>query len=96
MVRITAAVAIFALATPASANAIQDALKKIGPAYMCGPHYEYREALAALRYELVKVGLTELLADHAINGVRRAAEANAKTRESLTAEDCAAKYGRAG
>jgi hypothetical protein len=94
MKALIAAIALSAFASHASANAIQDALKKVGPAYMCGPHHEYLDALSALRFELVKAGLTERLADYTIEGVRKAAEANADVREQLTAAECATKYGR--
>lgn len=47
-----AMLALLAMTVTAFAGPIDDALKKVGPAYMCGPHYEYTEALAALHFEL--------------------------------------------
>ena len=89
-----AVIALLLTVSGATAGPIDDAMKKIGPAYMCGPQYEYTEALAALRFELKKAGVTDILADYALAGVREAADANKAARDKITAAECAAKYGR--
>lgn len=88
------AIALTTLANPAFAGPIDDALKKVGPAYMCGPNYEYEAALAAVAQEMQKAGVPERLAQYAVERVRHNAEANAADRAKLTAADCATKYGR--
>lgn len=73
---------------------VRVALKKVGPAYMCGANYEYVEALDGLRRELERAGLSGFMIDAAMESVRRVAESNADDRLTLTADDCAKKYGR--
>lgn len=90
----TLALVSSSLAAAAGENPIQNALKKIGPAYMCGANYHYVDALTNLRAELRQAGLPDFMADAAMASVRKAAEANSDDRLKLTAEDCAAKYGR--
>lgn len=91
-----AILALLALTSTAIADeaAIDAAMKKVGPAYMCGANFEYLDALSNLRAELVKVGLTDTMADAALDSVRKTAESNADARLKITAEDCATKYGR--
>ena len=91
---ILALLAMTGVAAASDETPVKAAMKKIGPAYMCGANFEYVEALQTLRAELVKVGLAEFAADAAIDGVRKAAEANETDRLKLTARDCAEKYGR--
>lgn len=85
---------VAAHASPAHAGPIDDALKRVGPAYMCGPHFEYEEALDALKRELTAVGMADFMVEAAMDSVREVAEGNAETRVKLTAAECAEKYGR--
>jgi membrane-bound lytic murein transglycosylase B len=94
MKRVLLATAVLACASTAHANGVQDAMKKIGPAYMCGANFEYTAALDNLRSELLNAGLSASMADAALVDVRKTAEANAEARQKITAEDCATKYGR--
>jgi hypothetical protein len=84
------------LPTGASANEIEDAMKRIGPAYMCGPTHEYREALDELKQALLGAGVPETLAGYAIDGVSDfVTREHAAKRQTITAKECAEVYGRA-
>ncbi|RVI58539.1 hypothetical protein [Sinorhizobium meliloti] len=86
-----------AAALPAGvfANEIDDAMKRIGPAYMCGPTHEYREALDALNKALLSAGVPDMLAQYAIAGVSGyVKKEHAKKRETITAKECSEVYGR--
>lgn len=89
---ILALLAMTATSGASDGTPITAAMKKIGPAYMCGANFEYVEALGNLKAELLKVGLADFAADAAVDSVRKAAEANEKDRLKLTAKDCAEKY----
>ena len=83
------------LVTMSAANAgpIDDAMKKIGPAYMCGPPYAFDDALTGLRNELRAAGLSDMLASFTIDGLRAWVEKeHAKTRAKITAAECKSKY----
>ncbi|MNL60026.1 hypothetical protein D3C87_1838010 [compost metagenome] len=83
------------IAFDASANEIDDAMKRVGPAYMCGPTHEYRDALDGLNKALLNAGVPEILAGYAINGISSfVAKEHATKRETITAKECAEVYGR--
>lgn len=80
----------------ASANEIEDAMKRIGPAYMCGPTHEYREALDELKQALLGAGVPEMLAGYAVEGISDfVTREHAAKRETITAKECTEVYGRA-
>ena len=82
--------------TNVSANEIQEALKNVGPAYMCGPTFKYNESIETLRSRLLAAGLNDMLAEYAIAGVKSFVEKKAEQRKTITAKDCAEKYGITG
>lgn len=80
----------------AFANEIDEAMKRIGPAYMCGPTHEYREALDGLKRALLDAGVPEVLSGYAVSGISDyVSKEHAKKRETITAKECADVYGRA-
>ncbi|MEY9629881.1 hypothetical protein [Sinorhizobium fredii] len=96
MKKIVLAAIAAALPVGAFANEIDDAMKRIGPAYMCGPTHEYRDALDGLKQALLNAGVPEVLAGYAVNGISNfVTEEHASKRETITAKECAEAYGRA-
>lgn len=76
-------------------DAIRGAMKEIGPAFMCGAPYEYGEALGALESTMVEAGVPGQLAKYSIEGLDKfVREQHAAKRETITASECAEKYGR--
>lgn len=62
---------------------------------MCGAPYEYGEALGALEAAMVGAGVPDQLAKYSIDGLDRfVREQHAARRETITASECAEKYGR--
>lgn len=96
MKKLILAAAIVAMASVgASSNEMDDAMKKIGPAYMCGPTHEFREALDTLRQSLLSAGVPATLAMYAVDGVSNYARKEfASKRETITADECVEKYHR--
>lgn len=85
-----------ALPAGAFANEIDDAMKRIGPAYMCGPTHEYRDALDGLTQALLNAGVPDVLTGYAVSGISNyVTKEHAKKREMITAKECAEVYGRA-
>lgn len=95
MRKFLAATFVIAAAGTAQAGPIDDAMRKIGTAYMCGPTFEYNEALEALRNEMLKAGVPDVLAGYSVSGIDEfVRREHAAKRASITKEECAAKYGR--
>lgn len=95
--RVLAGLAIAVLtASTATSGTIEDAMKRVGPAYMCGAPYEYVEALDALRDEMETAGVPATLVEYAVSGVEDfVSKEHGHKRHTVTAEECATKYGRA-
>lgn len=82
--------------TAAFAGDVEQAAKKIGPAFLCSPPYEYNRALDDYREALVKSGMPEALAADSVGSIDRFVNReHAGKRRTITAEECATKYGRA-
>ena len=95
MKRIVLAAVTAALPAGAFANEIDDAMKRIGPAYMCGPPHEFRDALDRLNQALLKAGVPKMLAGYAISGLSDyVTKEHAAKRETITAKECKDVYGR--
>lgn len=92
----TVLAALVAMTTfSAYANEIDDAMKRVGPAYMCGPEYEYRASLSDLKSALLDAGVPESLAVYAVTGISEwIVKEHSANRKTMTAEDCNRVYGR--
>ncbi|MDW9463712.1 hypothetical protein GOA57_28145 [Sinorhizobium meliloti] len=96
MKKIVVTAIVAALPIGAVANEIDDAMKRIGPAYMCGPTHEYRDALDGLKQALLNAGVPDMLAGYAVSGISSfVTKEHASKRETITAKECAEAYGRA-
>lgn len=97
MLKIACALSVAFLACPlsASANEMDDAMKQIGPAYMCGAPYEYREKLNNLKAAMERAGVDPILSQFAIDGLDHyVTRQNSAKRATVTAEECLSKYHR--
>lgn len=86
--------AIMLIALASTAPGVEEAMRRLGPAYMCAPAYEYRLSLKALEHELMAIGVPDLLAGFAVSGVDDYIKREQSDKAaSITAEECAEKYG---
>ncbi len=68
---------------------MHQALKKVGPSYLCGATHQYRDAIEGLRMSMLEAGVPDTLAKLSVNALDAyIKKEHGEKRATITADEC--------